>query len=444
MRPRDVHDDGSEDLFRHRLENIVNPRHELVLLAGKIDWQRFDNAFAPLFSDIGQPALPTRLMVGLNILKYMHNLSDPEVCARWVENPYYQHFCGEIYFQHEAPFDRSSMTRWRQRLGEDKLTQLIEESLSVALDTGALKLKDVRRVTVDTTVQPKNVAFPTDAKLLYTSIIRFGRLCRKHDVTLRQSYIRVGKQALIKSQRYAHAKQFKRHRKQIKFLHVRLGRIVRDIGRKIDGNAALEEAFAAELNMAFRLRTQKKRQAGPKLYSLHAPETECIGKGKAHKPYEFGCKVSVTTTNATSPGGMFVLHAKAYHGAPYDGHTLGDVVKDLTQSISAEPERIYVDKGYRGHNAPNKGRVFRSGQKRGVHGTIKQELRRRCAVEPIIGHLKAAHRLDRNYLKGRQGDRINAILAAAGYNFKRIAAWLKALLAQILWIILRRPIIKIA
>ena len=130
---------------------------------------------------------------------------------------------------------------------------------------------------------------------------------------------------------------------------------------------------------------------------------------------------------------MFVLHAKAYHGAPYDGHTLGDVVKDLTQSISAEPERIYVDKGYRGHNAPNKGRVFRSGQKRGVHGTIKKELRRRSAVEPIIGHLKAAHRLDRNYLKGRQGDRINAILAAAGYNFKRIAAWLKALLRQILW-----------
>ncbi|MEM9879739.1 MAG: IS5 family transposase [Pseudomonadota bacterium] len=438
MRPRDVHDDGSEDLFRHRLENILNPRHELVLLAGKINWQRFDEAFAPLFSDIGQPALPTRLMVGLNILKYMHNLSDPEVCARWVENPYYQHFCGEIYFQHEAPFDRSSMTRWRQRLGEDKLTALIEESLSIALDTGALKLKDVRRVTVDTTVQPKNVAFPTDAKLLYTSILRLGRLCRKYDVTLRQSYIRVGKQALIKAQRYAHAKQFKRHRKQVKFLHMRLGRIVRDIARKTSGNATLEEAFAAELDMAFKLRTQKKRQAGPKLYSLHAPETECIGKGKAHKPYEFGCKVSITTTNATSPGGMFVLHAKAYHGNPYDGHTLGDVVKDLTQSISAEPERIYVDKGYRGHNAPNKGRVFRSGQKRGVHATIKKELRRRSAVEPIIGHLKAAHRLDRNYLKGRTGDRINAILAAAGYNFKRIAHWLKETLVQILWRLIRQ------
>ena len=166
MRPRERHEDGSEDLFRHRLENLINPRHELVLLAYKIDWQRFDDAFAPLFSDLGQPALPTRLMVGLNILKYMYNLSDPEVCDRWVETPYYQYFCGEIYVQHKAPFDRSSMTRWRQRLGEGKLTALIEESLCVPLDTGALRLQEVRRVTVDTTVQPKNIAFPTDAKLL--------------------------------------------------------------------------------------------------------------------------------------------------------------------------------------------------------------------------------------------------------------------------------------
>ncbi len=437
MKPKDRTDDGSEDLFRHRLENIINPRHELVRLAAAIDWERFDEAFSPLFSDIGQPALPTRLMVGLNILKYMHGLSDPQVSARWLENPYYQHFCGEIYFCHEAPFDRSSMTRWRQRLGEDKLAELIKESLATAQRTGALRLKDVRRVTVDTTVQPKNVAFPTDAKLLYTSMIRLGRECRRHGVKLRQSYVRVGRHALIKAQRYAHAKQFKRHRREVRFLNVRLGRVIRDIRRKTKGDAVQEAAFAEELSAAMRLRHQKKRQDGPKIYSLHAPETECIGKGKAHKPYEFGCKVSITTTNASAPGGMFVLHAKALHGNPYDGHTLGNVIEEVTDWIGTEPERIYVDKGYRGHNAPKPLRVFRSGQKRGVHGTIKKELRRRSAIEPVIGHLKAEHRADRNYLKGRDGDRINAVLAAAGYNFKRIAQWLKDLLCKILTAIIQ-------
>ncbi len=326
MKPKERADDGAEDLFRHRLLNIINARHELVRLAEAIDWERFDEAFGAVYTDKGRPALPTRLMVGLNILKYMYGLSDPQISERWVENPYYQQFCGEIFFQHEAPFDRSSMTRWRQRLGEENLTELIKESLSTAHRTGALRLKDVKRVTVDTTVQPKNVAFPTDAKLLYTSIVRLGALSRRHGLKLRQSYVRVGKLALIKAQRYAHAKQFKRHRRQVKFLKTRLGRVIRDIRRKIKGDEALEATFADELAMAVRLRLQKKRQDkqkhGPKLYSLHAPETECIGKGKAHKPYEFGCKVSIMSTNAKAPGGMFVLHAKALHRNPYDGHTL--------------------------------------------------------------------------------------------------------------------------
>jgi IS5 family transposase len=432
MHPKDDRDDGSADMFRNRLDNMINLRHELVRLAAAINWSRFDEAFGDVYTDKGRPALPTRLMAGLTILKYMYDLSDPEVTARWVENPYYQHFCGELYFCHEAPFDRSSLTRWRKRLGEDKLTELVKESLATAHRVGALRLGDVKRVTVDTTVQPKNITFPTDAKLLYTSIVRLGRLSRKHNVRLRQSYIRVGKWALVKAQKYAHAKQFKRHRKQVKFLKVRVGRILRDIGRKIDGNHLLEEAFASELSLASQLRHQKRRQEGRKIYSLHAPETECIGKGKAHKPYEFGCKVSITTTNARSPGGMFVLHAKALHGNPYDGHTLKGVIEELTEWTGTEPERIYVDKGYIGHKCDKPLRVFRSGQKRGVHGQIKRELRRRSAVEPIIGHVKNEHRMDRNYLKGREGDCINAVLAAAGYNFKRIAAWLRLLLFKIL------------
>lgn len=424
MKPRQRHDDGSQDLFRSRLDNIINPHHELVRLAAAIDWPRFDDAFEPLFGDTGNPALPTRLMVGLQILKYMYGLSDPEVTARWVENPYYQHFCGEIYFVHEAPFDRSSMTRWRQRLGDGALDELIKESLTVAHRTGALKPQDVRRVTVDTTVQPNNIAFPTDAKLLYTSIVRLVRLARRHGVKLRQSYVRVGKVAQIKAQRYAHAKQFKRQRREARFLRTRLGRVIRDIGRKIDGNERLEEAFATELAQATRFRHQKRRQQGVKIYSCHAPQTECIGKGKAAKPYEFGCKVSITTTNKRAAGGMFVLHAKALHGNPYDGHTLAPVIEELTEWTGVRPERIYVDKGYVGHKLTAPLAVYRSGQRRGVTPQIKRELKRRSAVEPIIGHVKSAHRMDRNYLKGRQGDRINAVLAAAGFNFKQLATWL--------------------
>jgi IS5 family transposase len=431
MGPKDREDD-SGDLFRSRLESIINPRHELVRLGEVIDWQRFEEAFGPLYADKGRPALPVRLMVGLHILKYMYGLSDPELTERWVETPYYQHFCGEVFFQHQAPFDRSSMTRWRQRLGEDKLTELIRESLSSAERAGALRLKDVRRVIVDTTVQPKNIAFPTDAKLLYSSIVRLGCLCRRHGIKLRQTYMRVGKRALIKAQRYAHAKQFKRHRREVKFLNVRLGRVIRDIARKIEDMPDLEAAFARELSLGLRLRQQRKRQDGPKLYSLHAPETECIGKGKAHKPYEFGCKVSVATTNARSPGGMFVLHAKALHGNPYDGHTLKSVAEELAAWIGASSERIYVDKGYVGHKASNPLRVFRSGQKRGVHGQIRRELRRRAAIEPVIGHLKEEHRLGRNFLKGREGDCINAVLAAAGLNFRRLAQWLRRLMLKIL------------
>lgn len=439
MKPRKQQDPGGEDMFRARLGHIINPRHELVLLAEAIDWQRFDEAFAPLFADVGVPALPTRLMVGLQVLKYMHGLSDPEVTAQWVENPYFQHFCGEVYFQHKAPFDRSSLTRWRQRIGDEKLSTLVQESLASAQRTGALSTKDVRRVTVDTTVQPKNVAFPTDAKLLYASIVRLNRLARRHGVKLRQSYLRIGKLALIKSQRYAHAKQFRRQRREIKFLHVRLGRVIRDIERKTAHDPLLRALFESELNLAKRIRLQRKRQKGPKVYSCHAPETECIGKGKAHKPYEFGVKVSIATTNARAKGGTFILHAKALHGNPYDGHTLSVVVDELANWVGARPERIYVDKGYRGHKLKAPLSVFQSGQKRGVTPQIKRELRRRAAVEPIIGHVKAEHRMDRNYLKGREGDRTNAILAAAGFNFKQIANWLKVLLYALLTGFTSRP-----
>ena len=422
-------DDRQKDLFRPPLDQIIDLDHPLACLARQIDWDFLDGRFSSVCSSgPGQPPLPTRLVAGLLILKHMHDLSDEVLCARWLENPYYQYFCGEASFQHKLPFDRSSLTRWRQRLGAEQLSALIQESLSVAHRTGALASKDLERVAVDTTVQPKAVAFPTDARLLYRAIVMLGKLAKQHEVPLRQSYVRVAKRAALMAGRYAHAKQFKRRNRALKFLRTRLGRLVRDIRRKTEHDAELRQVFAIPLARAEQVCRQKQRQHGWKLYSLHAPEVECIGKGKAKAPYEFGCKVSVATPVTKPKGGQFVLHAKALHGNPYDGHTLGPVVAEMEKLTGVEARRIHVDKGYRGHNHPHKFRVWISGQVRGVTRSIRREMKRRAAVEPVIGHVKAEHRMERNYLKGRDGDRVNAVLAAAGYNFSLLIRWFEALL----------------
>src|SRR5947209_12300098 len=204
------------------------------------------------------------------------------------------------------------------------------------------------------------------------------------------------------------------------------------VGRKIEGDGELEALFIPLLALAHRVRFQDHRQRGHKVYALHAPEVECIGKGKARAPYEFGCKVSVATPATKPKGGQFVLHAKALHGNPFDGHTLGPVIADLEKLTGVETRRIHVDKGYRGHNHKEKFRVWITGQVRRVTRPIRREMKRRAAVEPVIGHVKAEHRLGRNYLKGRDGDRSNAVLAAAGYNFSLLLRWLARLLRALI------------
>jgi IS5 family transposase len=434
-RPREKRETGEQDLFRSRLDQIINMNHELVRLSQAIDWAHLEARFGAVYSDgPGMPPLPTRLMAGLAILKHTFDLSDEEVCARWVENPYFQYLCGETFFCHELPFDRSSMTRWRQRMGEERITALLQESLAVAVKTGAMKPQDTRRVIVDTTVQPKNVMFPTDAKLIHRARERLVKLATKTGLDLRQSYVRVGKRALIAHQRYAHAKQFKRANRALRTLKTYLGRTIRDISRQVREDEELDAIFKWPLYQASTVLEQRQRQRGRKIYSLHAHEVECIGKGKAHAPYEFGVKVSVATTLNRSKGGQFALHAKALPGNPYDGHTLQTVVPDIERTIGNQLERILADAGYRGHTAPlsHKFRVFTAGQKRRVTPAIKREMRRRSAIEPVIGHIKGEHRMGRNYLAGEDGDAINAILAAAGYNFSLLIKWLRDILCLLL------------
>ncbi len=326
-------------------------------------------------------------------------------------------------------------------MGEERLNALIQESLAVAAKTKALKPSELSAVVVDTTVQPKNVAHPTDAKLLNRARERLVRLAKKHGVSLRQSYARVGKLALVRQQRYAHAKQFKRANRCLRTLKTYLGRVMRHIGRKTQGNEVLQAVFAHPLSLSYRVLTQKKRQDAPKVYALHAPEVECIGKGKAHKPYEFGVKVSLATTVAPSKGGQFILHAKALPGNPYDGHTLKTVLPGIEATTGAALTRILADAGYKGHNAPeeHKFKVYTQGQKRGVTAAIRRQLKRRAAIEPVIGHCKEDHRMGRNFLAHRDGDAINAVLAAAGYNFRRLMAWIGLVLRWVLQAFMHNP-----
>jgi transposase, IS5 family len=444
MRPPKQTPTTQADLFRARLDQLVNPDHELVRLAGLIDWRFLDERCGAAYSDaVGRPPLPTRLMAGLAILKHTYNLSDEGLCDRWIENPYFQLFCGETFFCHALPFDRSSLTRWRQRMGEDRLTAMLQETLSVAVRTKALQVSDLEQVVVDTTVQEKAVMFPTDAKLTDRARTRLVRLAKRHGIKLRQSYARVGKFALIMHQRYAHAKQFKRANARLRTLRTYLGRTMRDIERAIAERPELNDAFRRELFNATRVlehkRGRRKKNATPPkyapIYSLHAPEVECIGKGKAHKPYEFGVKVSVATPLKPAAGGQFILHAAALPGRPYDGHTLAPVIAGIEAVTGVEIKRIVADKGYRGGNAPKPYdmRVYITGQKRGMTDAIKRLMKRRAAVEPVIGHQKTDHRMGRNFLAHASGDAANAVLSAVGYNTRRLLNWLALLLAWILY-----------
>ena len=442
MRPRERRETSEQDLFRSRLDQIIDMKHALVKLARAIDWGFLEQTFGAVYTDKpGQPPLPTRLMAGVAILKHTYDLSDEALCDRWVENPYFQYFCGEEFFQHELPLDRSSMTNWRNRMGEERLQALLQESLAVATKTGAMKPGDLARVVVDTTVQPKNVTFPTDAKLVNRAREKLVKLAKRLGVVLRQSYARVGKIELIKHQRYAHARQFKRANKALRKLKTYLGRVIRDVKRKIAGDDFLQTKFAWLLNLAGRVRDQERGQRGPKVYSLHAPEVECIGKGKPHKPYEFGVKVSVATTLKRCKGGQFAIHAQALPGNPYDGHTLARIIPAIERLVGNTIERLHADAGYRGHNAPPdyKFKVYTSKQKRGVTPQIQREMRRRAAIEPVIGHTKHEHRMDRNYLAHRRGDANNAILATVGYNFSLLIRWLRFLLRLVFALLRAAP-----
>ena len=414
------------NLFRPELVSMINPSHSLVRLSKVVDWEKLDETFGESFCpEKGRPAISTRLMVALHYFKYTFDLSDEEVIQGWIENPYWQYFSGMKYFEHKMPIHPSSMTRWRKRIGDVGAEELLKQTIEAGLKLKAVKATQLKRVNVDTTVQEKDIRFPTDARLYDRARERLVKEAKKRDIDLRQNYNRLSKNLVYKQNRYAHARQMKRAKSCTKKLRTYLGRVIRDIERKCQSP---DKDLRSLLETSKRIFTQQ-RQDKHKVYSVHEPDVECISKGKAHKRYEFGSKVSVATT---SRGGWFV-GALAFHGNPYDGHTLTATLEQVTKLVKS-PEHVFVDRGYRGHGYAGNVEVHVDKQRRGrTPKSLWRWMKRRAAVEPSIGHLKQEHRMDRNRLKGIEGDRFNAIFSAAGMNFRKLMKFIEGFLRQLFY-----------
>ena len=424
MRPKNTHE--NPDLFRLRLDQFIDMRHELIILADKIDWPAFERKFGSYYVDKkGRPGAPIRLMVGLHYLKSAFNESDESVVYRFFENPYWQYFCGYEYFQTSFPIDPSSLTRFRKRIGSEGVEHFLKELLCTAKRVGALKESHLNKVNIDTTVQEKAIAFPTDARLYYKMRDLLVKAAESRGIKLRQNYRRLAKKVLSRQGGYSRARQMRRAAKMTRKLKTYLGCVHRNIVRKAE---TVDPELMELLEKSSRLQEQT-RESKNKLYSIHAPEVECISKGKSHKRYEFGCKVSL----ATSSRDNWILGIQAHNGNPYDGHTLNDAIDQVERLSDWSVKEAYVDLGYRGHDYTGEAKVnivnFRSMAKK--TRSVKRWLKRRSAIEPVIGHVKSDNGMDRNRLKGTEGDKINALLSGCGFNMRKL---LKVfLLPKIYW-----------
>jgi IS5 family transposase len=414
MRPKLEPEQPQREMFEIDLEQLIDMSHPLVRLGVSIDWPSLEQSLGSTYHPSqGAPGISTRLMVALHYLKYQHDLSDEGVVALWVENPYWQHFSGMRHFQHRMPIDASSMTRWRQRLGDAGAEQMLRATIDAGIAMRVIGPAELKRINVDTTVQTKAVRFPTDARLYQRMRERLVKAARAEGLSIKQSYRHVGRRLLMQSSRYAHARQMKRARACTRKLRTQLGRVIREVERQ---TKAPSMKLGKLLQTAHRIHAQQRHDKN-KVYSVHEPEVECIAKGKAGKQYEFGNKVSVAVS---SRGGWFV-GARSFTGNPYDGHTLAAQMKQVESLIPDKVSEAHVDMGYRGHDYDGAVTVHVDKRRRGRTSEAQWRwMKRRAAVEPSIGHLKSEHRLERNRLKGTAGNAINAILAAAAMNFHKL------------------------
>lgn len=440
---------STDDFFRARLEQMIDLRHPLAVLAKRLPWTQIEGALAPAFarksrsgktvevddlfgttleiagggtSAAGRPRLPIRLMASLLYLKHAFDLSDEALVERWSENVVWQYFSGQEYYTPELPCDATQIGRFRSAIGEAGVEELLKATIDTAVQSKAVRPAEFERVLVDTTVQEKAVAHPVDSRLLEIARAKVVQAAKSAGIALKQTFVKEGKTLRRQAGGYAHAKQFKRLRRTVKRQRTILGIVLREIRRKlVCATTHLGASALGRLNQllerAERIRTQQKKDKH-KLYALHAPEVECIGKGKARKPYEFGVKASIAVTHKSG----LMVGARTFPDNPYDGHILSaqlEQTRILLEDAGRAPKEVVVDLGFRGVDADNPSvEIIHRGKYKRLSRLQRRWLKRRQAVEPAIGHLKADHRMDRCWLKGQLGDALHVVLCAAGYNLR--------------------------
>jgi IS5 family transposase len=448
---------STPDFFRSRLDQMIDLKHPLAVLSSRIPWTSLEAALAANFarkdrsgswvegtdlfgpttavvgggtSPAGRPRLPMRLLLSLLYLKHAFDLSDEELVERWSENVVWQFFSGREYYEPRLPCDATQIGRFRKAIGEAGVEELLKATIDTAVAAKAIKPAEFERVIVDTTVQEKAIAHPTDSRLLEVARYQVVKAAKAAGIELKQTFVKEGKTLRRKAGGHAHAKQFKRLRRVVKRQRTLLGIVIREVRRKqsalTDVSAVASIRLNTLLDRAERIRTQQTKDKN-KLYALHAPEVECIGKGKARKPYEFGVKASIAVTHRSG----LMVGARTFPGNPYDGHILSaqlEQTRILLEDVKATPKQVFADLAYRGVDADNPGvEIVHRGKYRSLTAKQRRWLKRRQAIEPAIGHLKHDHRMNRCWLPGATGDAIHAVLCAAGYNLRWLLRAITAL-----------------
>lgn len=449
---------ATDDFFRARLDQMIDLRHPLAVLARRMPWSQIETALAPAFarkdgrgeavevdelfgptlavagggvSAAGRPRLSIRLMASLLYLKHAFNLSDEAVADRWAENVVWQYFSGQEYYEPRRPCDPTQIGRFRTAIGEAGVEELLKATIDTAVETKAVRPSEFERVIVDSTVQEKAIAHPVDSRLLEIARGKLVSAAKRAGIALKQIFAREGKELRRRAGGYGHAKQFRRLRKVVKRQRTILGILLREVGRKRALATIASASTLIGLDTIVQRTTRLYRQRPKdknKLYALHAPEVECIGKGKVRRPYEFGVKASIAVTHKSG----LIVGARTFPGNPYDGHALAAQLEQtaiLLEDIGRKPKQVFGDLGYRGVDADNPDvEILHRGKYKSMDTQRRRWLKRRQAVEPTIGHLKADHRMDRCWLAGSMGDALHAVLCAAGFNLR----WLMRAIARLL------------
>jgi len=409
------------NLFYSQLRDMLDSNDPLIALADMIEWDAFEESFVKYYSDEGRPAKPIRLMVGLLILKQLENLSDENIVLQFKRNPYYQYFCGMHEYQPALPCDPTELVKFRKRIGKEGIEQIFAMSIS-------LHGKDTqeKQVIIDTTVQEKNITYPTDGKLAIKMIHHLHNIAKEEKIQLRRTYVKEIKQHRISLRFFRHPKKIKKAKSAMKRLKTITGILIRDLSRNM--NEAQLEKYKKTFELFLKVSDQKQKDSN-KIYSLHERHIYAIAKGKDHKKYEYGTKASIVMTQKSN----IIIGVASHEKNEHDSKTLKAALTHANKHRTKPIKEAICDRGYRGvkevdgtviciPNTPLKRDTkYQKEQKR-------KKFRRRAAIEPIIGHLKSDHRLARNYLKGFIGDEINLLLAAAAFNFKK---WMNSFLILI-------------